>query len=379
MENRRRNFFYVVTEDWYFLSHRLPMARAAQQAGYDVAVVTHVSSCKEKIEAAGVRVIPLSLDRRDLNPLKALGHMAALKKIYADEKPHVVHHIAMKPVLYGSLAAWWAGVPRVVNAFAGLGYVFYGRTALAQILRAFLIPAFRFLLKRPGSHLLLQNKDDLAELEKSGLVPAGRVSVIRGSGVDADAFAQQPWPESGADFICVYAGRMIGIKGLSTLKEAFAQLEKTHPRIKLWLCGQPDPANPGSWTEGALKDWAAGAGNVEYKRHCPDMAAIWARAHLALQASWGGEGIPKSLLEAASCGRPIVASDVSGCREIVQNGRNGILAPARDARALAEAVARLAGDEKLCRAMGASGRELAQREFSADTVTRQTRALYEGL
>lgn len=375
-----KKLVYVVTEDWYFLSHRLPMVRAAQQAGFDVAVATNITSDQNRaaIEQAGVRVIPFSLDRRSLDPLRALGHIAALKKIYAAEKPDVVHHIAMKPVLYGSLAAALTGVPSVVNAFAGLGYVFYGQTILARGLCAALMPVFRVLLKRKGSFLLLQNEDDLKVLAKIGLVPAGRTIVIRGSGVDTKALTPQPLPP-GDDFICVYAGRMISMKGLDTLKAAFAALEKTHPHIKLWLCGRPDPANPGSWTEEQLAAWAARSGNVVYKGHCPDMPAVWARAHLALQPSWGGEGVPKSLLEAAACGRAAVASDVAGCRDVVVDGQSGILAPPRDAGALAQAIIRMAQDRDFCAKAGRAARARVEREFSAESVTRHAVALYQGL
>jgi glycosyltransferase involved in cell wall biosynthesis len=368
---------YLVTEDSYFYSHRLPMARAAQAAGFDVAVITNAQKHKEAIEYEKIRVIPLSLERRNLNPFLAARHIAQVTAIYRREKPDAVHHVAMKPVLYGSIAAWAAGVPRVVNAFAGLGYVFTADTPLAKSLRLMLWPAFWLFLKQQGSHLLLQNDDDLHMLDRMKLVPPGRTHVIRGSGVEM--LPAVPYPSTNGDFVCIFAARMIGIKGLQTLKEAFALLQQRAPRIKLWLCGRPDPANPGSWTEEQLQLWTAYAPNVVYKGHCTDMRAMWAQAHVALQPSYGGEGVPKSLLEAAAMARPIIAADVPGCRDMVEPGRNGFIVPPRDAAALANAIEKLSNSGNGA-AMGAESRKIVEeKRMTAADITAQTRALYSTL
>ncbi len=368
---------YLVTEDWYFYSHRLPMARAAQRAGYEVAVVTRVGTHRAAIEAEGIRVIPFSLERRSLNPILALAHIVKLCGLYRREKPDVVHHIAMKPVLFGSLAAWCAGVPRVVNAFAGLGFVFTADSSLARGLRLLLVPVFRVVLKRGNSVVLLQNNDDLSLLKSLRMVRGDQAVVIRGSGVDLLRYPVAPLPPS-PPFVCAFAGRMIGIKGLATLRDAMRILQQTHPWIHLWLCGAPDPANPGSWREDDLRAWQNAAPNVTWKG-ASAMREVWPATHLAVQPSWGGEGIPKSLLEAASCGRPIVASDVPGCREVVRPGVNGWLVPPRDATALAAAIARIADDPALCAAMAAASRDIVAGDLSADGVGRQAEALYRGL
>lgn len=367
---------YLVTEDFYFYSHRLPMARAAMAEGFEVAVITNIVNHQPRIEAENIRIIPFSLDRGSLNPFKALLQLWRLIRLYQSEKPDIVHHVAMKPVLYGSIAAWIAGVPAVINAFAGLGYLFTGQSLTVRALRATLTPLFRPLLKLPGSHLLLQNNDDLALLRQYRLVPEDRVTIIRGSGVDLKACKESTMNPPKPDFICVFAGRMIEIKGLATLQEAFAILEKSAPRIKLWLCGKPDPANPGPWTEERLKAWEQAAPNVTYKGHS-DMPEIWASAHLAIQPSYGGEGVPKSLLEAAACGRAIIATDVPGCRDVVDNGRNGYLVPPRDAKALAEAIKKMALAFDQCANMGHESRKLVEEKgFSAEDVTQETASLY---
>lgn len=375
MKKSAPKLIYLVTEDWYFYSHRLPMARAAQQAGYDVAVITNVDRHRKAIEAEGVRVIPLSLERRSLNPFKALGQVKCLTDIYKEKKPDVVHHIAMKPILYGSMAAFAAGVPHVVNAFAGLGFLFTDPGMKARALRTLLDLPLRFLLKRKNSVTLFQNPDDRACLLGRGWGAEDRTVLIKGSGVDTDIYAAQPLLPPDPDFICAFAGRMIGIKGLPTLKEAFSLLAQDAPQVKLWLCGQPDPANPGSWDEARLRAWEAEAPNVVYKGPSA-MKDIWPQVHVAVQASYGGEGIPKSLLEAASCGRVIVASDVPGSREVVEDGVNGYLVPARDAPALAVAIKKLSEDISRCQAMGRESRARVEAHFSSAIVTAQTQELY---
>ncbi len=365
---------YVVTEDWYFLSHRLPTARAAQRAGFDVAVIARDTGRFAAIKSEGMRAIPFPFERRSLNPFRVIADIVGLVRIYREEKPDVLHHIAMKPVLCGSIAAGFSGIRNVINAFPGLGYVFTSDARLAKLLRGILVPVFRFLLKRDRHIVLLQNDDDLKRLSALRMIPERQSIVIRGSGVDMDAWPETPLPPVAPDFICVFAGRMIGIKGLETLKAAFERLAATHPHIRLWLCGAPDPSNPASWSDGDMLAWAK-TPNVVYKGQCA-MQGIWPQAHLAIQPSWGGEGIPKSMLEAASCGRPFVATDVPGCREVARDGVNGLLVPPRDAEALAMAVARLADDERLWRSLAARSREVVARDLSADAVGAQAETMY---
>lgn len=368
---------FVVTEDWYFYSHRRPMIAAAQECGFEVTVVTNVDKHREKIEGLGVKVVPFAFERRSLNPLKALWQVAKLWRIYRREKPEIVHHIAMKPILLGSFAAGLAGVPCVVNAFAGLGYVFNARAPLADALRVLLWLPFYTLFQRRNTWLLFQNQDDLETLKALNLVKQDRTCIIKGSGVDLNEFPARPMREPAPDFICVYAGRMIGIKGLPTLREAFALLEETAPNVKLHLYGKPDNANPGSWTEADIADWVAESNNVVYKGHAPHMAPVWEGAHVAIQASYGGEGVPKSLLEAAACGRPIVATDVPGCREVVIVGDNGLLVPPYNAQALADALAALSKNWNLCRRMGTRSLRMVENGMSAESVKFQTMDFYQ--
>lgn len=370
-----RKLFYLVTEDWYFYSHRLPMARAAIRAGYDVYVICRVDQHRERIEAEGIKVIPLSLDRRSLNPLSAMRQIMSLTKIYRTQKPDIVHHIAMKPILYGSIAALFSDIPHVLNAFAGLGFVFRSEELKARLIRSLLICGFRFLLCQKQTWTLFQNADDQVLMVSYGLVDLDRSFIIRGSGVDISAYHPEMLPAS-PPFVCIYAGRMIDMKGLPTLQEAFSILQKDSPDIHLWLCGKPDPDTPGAWTDSRLKDWCAQNPNVIWLGHQDKMAEIWPKAHLALQPTWGGEGLPKTLLEAGACARAMVASDVSGNREVVIPGRNGILVPERNAQALAAAILEIKANPDFCAAMGAESRKIVESDMSAQAVGQQITDLY---
>ncbi|GAB3448856.1 glycosyltransferase family 4 protein [Insolitispirillum peregrinum] len=374
--SKRPLLLFVVTEDWYFCSHRLPMARAARAAGFDVAVATRVNRHGATIEAEGFRLFPLrELHRQGKNPLQELKAIAELWALYRRERPDLVHHVAMKPVLYGSLAARLAGVGNVVNAMAGLGFVFTARSLKARILKPVISAAFRFLLRRAGSVLLVQNKDDRQHFLDAGLVPAQAVTLIPGSGVDISAFT--PTPEPPGTPVALFVGRLLWDKGLGELVAAARLVRDSGVPLRVQIAGDRDPANPACIPETVLAGWAE-EGVVEFLGRRNDIATLWAGAHIAVLPSYR-EGMPKSLLEAAACGRPLISTNVPGCRALVQDGENGLLVPARDARALAQALQRLADDPDLRREMGAVARQQAETIYSEQAVGAAVVALYSGL
>ena len=375
---------YLVTEDWYFWSHRLPIARAARAAGWEVLVATRVAKHGERIRREGFRLIPIGLRRHSLAPWREAAAIAELARLYRRERPDLVHHVAMKPVLYGSLAAALAGVPAVVNALAGMGYVFTSSGVKARLLRPLIRTAFRWLLDRPNSRLILQNPDDIAAMAGAAMtgatvagaaVAAERVALIRGSGVDIQIFRPREEPEGTP--VAVMVSRMLWDKGVGELVEAARLLRRREVPLRVVLVGPPDPDNPASIPERQLRDWDA-AGDVAWWGERSDIAEIWAKGQIAVLPSHR-EGLPKSLLEAAACGRPMVAADVSGCREIVKDGVTGLLVPPGDAGGLADALERLARDPDLRRRLGAAARDLVEREFSEEAVVAQTLALYRSL
>jgi glycosyltransferase involved in cell wall biosynthesis len=371
----RPRLLYLVTEDWYFCSHRLPVARAARDAGAEVVVATRVTAHGQAIRAEGFRLVPLTWRRGSHAPLAELRAIAEIISLYRRERPDLVHHVALKPVIYGSLAAALAGVPHVVNALTGLGALFIGSSARTRLLGVLARAVLRPLLNRPGSRVILQNADDRRLLEERGLLRHDRVALIRGSGVDTARFA--PTAEPDGPPVAVLAARMLRDKGVSEFVAAARLLKARGVAVRMQLAGPTDPDNPAAIDEATLRGWQA-EGVVDWLSSVADMPGLWAKAHIAVLPSYR-EGLPKALLEAAACGRPMVATDVAGCREIVRHDETGLLVPARDANALADAIARLAGDAALRRRLGARARIIAETELTEDVVVRETMALYRNL
>lgn len=368
---------FLVTEDWYFCSHRLPLARAAKAAGFEVIVATRVNQERHAaaIAAEGFRLIPLGLRRGGHNPLRELLAIGEIARIYRRERPDIVHHVALKPVLYGSLAARlarFARVPAVVNALAGMGFIFASDSFKARLLRPFVARAFRLLLNAGRSVLILQNPDDRQMLVEQGVVEPGRVRLIRGSGVDIRRFA--PTPEPGGMPLVILPSRLLWDKGVGEFVEAARRLRAQGVSARFALVGDSDPENSAAIDDAQLAEWAA-SGVVEWWGRRDDMPEVFAQANVVCLPSYR-EGLPKVLLEAAACGRALVATDVPGCREIAIDGHNSLLAPVRDAVGLAAAIRRLVEDARLRGEFGQRGRALVEAELSEERVIEQTLAVY---
>jgi glycosyltransferase involved in cell wall biosynthesis len=365
---------YVVTEDWYFLSHRLPMARAARDAGFEVHVATRFCDGRAAIEAEGFRVHPVSFARGRISPLASLRTVLALRRLQRDFSPTLTHHVALQASVLGSLAA--LGQPGArVNALTGFGHSFIADTAGARILRRLIGVMLRLLINRPDTVALVQNPDDRASLLALGIA-AERIALIPGSGVDTERLRPSPEP-AGTPPTVAFVGRLLEDKGIRTLIEAHRLLRRGDLAIELLIAGTPDPANPASVMQAEAEAWGREPG-ITWLGHVGDIAALWARAAIAVLPS-RREGLPLSLLEAAACGRPMIATDVPGCREIVRPGETGLLVPAGDPAALADAIAALAGSADLRARYGGAGRRLAVERFSADSVGRQAVDLYRRL
>jgi len=371
----RPKLLYFVAEDWVFCSHRLPLALAAQDAGYDVAVVTHVSEHGDVIRRAGIRLIPFNLSRRGMNPLSELVVLARLISLFRKEKPALVHNVAMKPVIYGSLAARLSGVPRVVNALTGLGYVFTSDQPKARLLRPVIGSAFRALLSSRRSLLILQNQDDRAMFIHKRFINKEQIRLIRGSGVDTAVFP--PSLEPSGIPVVMLASRMLWDKGIKEFVEAARQLKARGVDARFVLVGDTDTHNPTAITNEQLTVWHT-EGVIEWWGWCDDMPAVLAQANIVCLPSYR-EGLPKVLLEAASCGRPIVTTDVPGCREIMRNGENGFLVPVHSTVELAHAIQRLIEKPELRKKMGPKGREIVIGEFAVEKVISETMAVYREL
>ncbi|HEY7998121.1 MAG TPA: glycosyltransferase family 4 protein [Pseudolabrys sp.] len=364
---------YLVSEDWYFVSHRLPMARAARGAGYEVHVATRIAAHAAAIEREGFILHPLDWRRGSFDPLRLLSAVRAVRRLYRRVRPDIVHHVALMPAVIGSLAA--LGLPIIcLNAVAGLGFAFTTRTPKALLLRALMEPMLRRLFGRVRVFVLVQNPDDRAAIQSLG-VSGDKIMLIAGSGVDIDALS--PLPEPPPPVAVGFVGRLLTDKGVPTLVEAHALLARRGRPVTLLIAGEPDPPNPASITQAIIAEWRQRPG-LTLLGQVDDIGAFWARAHIAVLPSLR-EGLPMSLLEAAACARPIVATDVPGCREIARNGVNALLVPPNAAAALADAIDRLARDADLRRRFGAAGRRIVEDEFSHFRIGQEIVALYRRL
>lgn len=365
---RKPKLLYVVTEDWYFCSHRLPLAVAAKEAGFDVTVATRIRDHGKLIEDAGLRLIPFEISRRGMNPLRELPTVFRLATLYRREKPDIVHHVAMKPVLYGSIAAHFAKVSHVVNAVAGLGWLYTSSGFGRKVMRALVRQLLRLALR--GSEVIVQNPDDLSQIKALGIE---HLHLIRGAGVNTGLF--RPVDEPPGTPCVMLVARMLWDKGVGEFVGAARLLRDKRITARFVLIGSPDPGNPAAISKEQLQAWHE-EGVVEWWNHRNDMPSVLAQAHIACLPSYR-EGLPKSLLEAAACGLPIVATDAPGCREIVENGVNGLLVPVRDSGALADALNKLILDPELRQRMGAVSREKVVAEFSQEKVIELTLGIYQ--
>jgi glycosyltransferase involved in cell wall biosynthesis len=364
---------YVVTEDWFFLSHRLPMARAARDAGFEVHVATSVGDGAAAIAREGFVLHPVRFARGRLAPLATLATIRALRRVHRAVAPVLVHHVAVQATILGSLAALGRPVARV-NAITGLGYAFISESPKARLVRAVIGRLLRFLLDRDRSVALVQNPDDRALLAGLG-IPPERIVLIPGSGVDVERLV--PTPEPAGPVTLGFVGRLLDDKGIRTLVAAHRQLRARGSDIALLIAGTPDPANPASVAPAEAEAWGREPG-ITWLGHVDDIATVWARAHVAVLPS-RREGLPKSLLEAAACGRPMVATDVPGCREVAIPDVTGILVPPDDPAALAAAIATLAQAPELRARFGRAARRLAEERFAADAIGRSVTDLYARL
>jgi glycosyltransferase involved in cell wall biosynthesis len=363
---------YVVAEDWYFLSHCLPMARAARSAGFEIHIASGVGEDATHIRQEGFTLHQVRFVRGWLSPIRAVRAILKLRHLYRAVDPAIVHHVAMQPTLLG-IAASFGSKFAIVHAVTGLGHNVDSRDN--RSLRSGSRLLLRLGLRRRRAVGVVQNPDDREVLTGLGVKPE-RVVLIPGSGIDADRF--RPIPEPDGQVAVAFAGRMVADKGVRTLIEAQRILRASGIQSDLLLAGTPDPADPASISQIEVAGWGSEPG-VTWLGHVDDIATVWRRAHIAVLPSRGGEGVPKSLLEAAAFGRPLIATDVPGCREIVIHEKTGLLVPVDDPQALAAAILRLVRSSPQRVLFGVAARRLVDERFAADLVGQATVALYRRL
>ena len=372
MNDTDRRVLYVVNEDWAFCSHFLERAVAAKQSGYRVGVATHCTTRKAFIESHGIEVFPTNMTRKGLNPLRELATIFVLTRIYRKFRPHLVHHVALKPIILGSIANLSMRRVKVFNSPIGMGYVFSSDDTRARFLRPLLKTALRVFLNFRGNQVIIENRDDYTYLIEHGYIDSNDILLIPGAGVNLDLYKESPEPVQGMTITLI--ARMLRDKGIEEFVTAATILKDRHPDTEFLLVGDIDNGNPASLSVSQLETWAQ-TKVVNWIGHQLDIPAILANSNIICLPSYR-EGLPKTLIEAAAVGRAIVTTNVPGCRDVVEHGINGLLVPARDVIELACALETLINDAPMRKRMGREGRKRAVAEFSSEIIIRETLNAY---
>lgn len=375
-----RRLLIIVHEALFFATHRLPVGRAMLARGWEVHVAAPPDAdMAARLQAEGFILHPIPLARGGQNPLAEFRLMLALLALLRRLRPLLVHHVSMKPVIWGGMASRLAGVKAAVHAITGLGFVFIRQDYKARLLRAVIRRLYRFALGHPNGRAIFQNPDDLALFQANAMVLPGRWCMIKGCGVDMAAFPAQPEPsEHGqAPPVVMFPARLLGDKGVNEFAAAAAELRAEGVAARFVLVGRRDPDNPTDIGEARLKQWVD-SGLMEYWGFSTDMAATLAQADLIVMPSYR-EGLPRGLIEAAATQRAIITADVPGCREVVRHEQNGLLVPVQDAAATAAAMRRLILDADLRRALGRRGRAIAEAEFSVEHFVAESLKAYDAV
>ena len=363
-----KKILFIVSEDWYFVSHRLHLATTAINNGYEVTLLSRVSKHQEFIRSLGIKTINWPLERRSLNPLRELISIYHIVHKVRSLKPNLVHAVGMKPIVYTGLSKLFFSVDGIVLALGGLGFIFRSSRASAKFIRVFVIPIFRLMLLNSNIRLIIQNRDDGQILENMNIAKREKIRLIRGAGVSVKDF----FPKNVQNEIplVILPARMLWDKGVEDFVNCAQRFYSNKASVRFALIGNPDPQNPESIPDAQLKQWVE-SGIVEWWGNQDNMLKIYHMADIVCFPSYH-EGFPKALLEAASCELPIVSYDVSGCREIVKDNVNGFLVPFKDENALFIAVLELLENPKLRSKFGKMGRKMVMEEFTQEKIASET-------
>lgn len=364
----------VSSLDFNLFKFRLPLARALQGKGHEVVLVCPPGTHTGLLEQEGFRVIEWGLQRFGVNPVREIGAIRSLSRIYRAESPDAVQHFTIKPNLYGPISAKLAKVPHVIDTWTGLGFLFTPARK-ARLLRVGLVPLFRVILRSARHWNVLQNTDDLETLARLGLVRRQYCSVVPGSGVDTELFRpvlaeERPLKaEDGRPVRVLLAARLLWDKGIGEYVRAAQAVRRLGINAEFAIAGEVEPANPSGIPRETVERWRQD-GDVVLLGHRDDMPELLRNTDVAVLPSYH-EGVPRFLLEAASTGLPLVATDIAGCKTVVQEGENGFIVPLRDTDALTTALVRLAEDNELRLRFGSASRQLVEERFSEEQITSQ--------
>ncbi len=362
----------IVNEDRFFLSHRKEIALAAQEAGWDVTVVCKDTGRRQEVEALGLKVLELPINPTGMNLIQEFRTWRFLYTLYKKNRDAVVHHVGLKNILWGGLAAKLTGVRGVVNAVSGLGAIFSGNN-MGMTAKG-ILAVMRFANRRKNVKVIFQNKEDRNLFLQHGVITEGQAAFIKGSGVDLNVFKYVPEPDS-ETLKVIFTARMVKEKGIIEVIEAAERLRKEYEgRVEFWLCGRL-AVNADAISREELESRCDGR-YIKWLDFQKDIKAILGQCHIMAFPSYYREGVPKSLIDACAIGRPIVTTDSIGCKDVVDNGVNGFLIPVKDSIALAEKLRILIEDKALRYRMGKASREKAEREFALENVVQKHLEIY---
>lgn len=371
---RGRRILLVGNDPEYFLMHRLALARSLVARGIDLHVAIPFATDDPRFASLPFPLHRLPLRRGSLNPMSELRALAALRVLTRRLRPELVHHVTIKPVLYGSIIARLSGTPHVVNSITGLGFVFASASFGARLLRALVRPLMRFGCLRPNVTMLFENRDDLQLYCDQGMAEKSRTGVIPSSGIDVAEYT--PRQHGNGAVTVMLLGRMLWDKGIREFVDAAREVSRQRPGTKFVMVGGTDP-NPESIPMQTLAQWQS-EGVVEYWGWRSDVAAVLSGADILCLPSYR-EGLPRSMLEGGATGLPLIAADVPGCRDALQPGVTGLLVPVRDSAALAAAILKLVDDPDLRARMGQAARLDVATRFSTSSVIEGTMAVYRNV
>ncbi|MCK9513900.1 MAG: glycosyltransferase family 4 protein [Pigmentiphaga sp.] len=354
---------------------------ALRDKGYEVLLTSPPGAYGEKIRNLGFRWYPAPMNRRSLNPLRESSLINWLRKLIIAEKVDLVHSFTIKCSIYGSVAARLAPTtPATINAVAGLGYVFTNNSIKARTLRPLVRKLMQKALSGPNSRLVLQNQDDVTLFLQQRLAEKESIRLIRGSGVNCEAFSPSldtALQSNDSTTKVLLPARLLWDKGVGEFVDAARKLKTKGCQIAFLLAGEPDPGNPAAIPTATIRAWET-ENLVTWLGHVDDMHTLFRKVDIVALPSYR-EGLPKGLIEAAACGKPLITTDVPGCREVVTNKEDGLLIPVRDSQALSEAICRLHKNPELRRQLGKKAREKALSSFDELIVIERTLDVYDEL
>lgn len=369
---------FVVNVDWFFISHRLPIALAAISESYEVHLITNDTGGGDDLRKLGIHVHHVPFSRSGGKLLDELRSIVSLRKLLKSLKPNTIHSITIKAVIYSGLCLHtFRNKPSFVAAISGLGYVFSAKNLRAKLTKILVSVLYRLAFHHKFKKVIFQNTTDEKILSSVAKLAANEKVMIKGSGADLELYNHRLEPETEKVKV-VMACRLLKEKGVYEYLEAAEKVKATRNNVEFLLAGAPDEGNPNSISQKELDQWAA-KGVITPLGHCTNISEVFSDSHIVTLPSYYGEGVPKVLIEAAACGRPIITTNNPGCRDTVIDQESGILIPIRDANALANALTKLIDDKELRLRMGTRAREYAVSEFDINSVISEHLKIYKEL